>query len=260
MKRPSKALLQIGEVTKALGITRKTLLVYEEAGLLTPAYKDEESGYRYYSADNMTEVRAIRVLQQLGLSLKEVAGYYSDTENLDIYLERLVELRDTLDRNIELLRSRSAKHGDLSVHLTRFPRQFCFCRRYRCKTVADAIEALREIYVDAVHTGPLSLASRMFTMRMPQAAEGLDLMCCIPMEKPFDGPECREFPPTAALCIYFRGPYEDLSSAMRVLGDYVKEHNISVTGPIRAVYLEGPPNRGANRDDYITQVAVPIKA
>ena len=39
MKKHDKSLFQIGEVTKIMGITRKTLLVFEEPGLLTPAVK-----------------------------------------------------------------------------------------------------------------------------------------------------------------------------------------------------------------------------
>ena len=63
MKKHDNTLFQIGEVTKIMGITRKTLLVYEEMGLLTPAVKETDSGYRYYSADNMTQIRSIRSLQ-----------------------------------------------------------------------------------------------------------------------------------------------------------------------------------------------------
>ena len=65
-------LFKIGENAKILGITRKTILVYEDMGLLTPAVKDENSGYRYYTADNMTQIRSIRSLQTLGLSLSEI--------------------------------------------------------------------------------------------------------------------------------------------------------------------------------------------
>ena len=75
MKKHNESLFQIGEVAKILGITRKALLVYEEKGLLTPALKDKESGYRYYSADNMTQIRSILSLQALGLSLKEIAAF-----------------------------------------------------------------------------------------------------------------------------------------------------------------------------------------
>lgn len=93
MRKHDDSLFQIGEVTKILGVTRKSLLVYEEMGLLVPAVKDAESGYRYYSADNMTQIRAIRSLQSLGLSLKEVKEYYYDIENIDAHLRRLMELR-----------------------------------------------------------------------------------------------------------------------------------------------------------------------
>ena len=115
MRKQSEHLFKIGEIAKILGVTRKAILVYEEMGLLTPAVKDEASGYRYYTADNMTQIRAIRSLQTLGLSLAEIREYYYDTENLDRYLDRLMDLRATLDRNIHLLQLRAAKPGDLSV-------------------------------------------------------------------------------------------------------------------------------------------------
>ena len=49
MRKQSEHLFKIGEIAKILGVTRKTILVYEEMGLLTPAVKDEASGYRYYT-------------------------------------------------------------------------------------------------------------------------------------------------------------------------------------------------------------------
>lgn len=41
MKKQDDHLFKIGEIAKILGITRKTILVYEEMGLLTPAIKDK---------------------------------------------------------------------------------------------------------------------------------------------------------------------------------------------------------------------------
>lgn len=259
MKKHGEGLFQIGEVCKMLGVTRKTLLVYEDFGLLTPALKDEESGYRYYSADNMTQIRSIRSLQTLGLSLKEVAEYYYDSENIDSYLQRLMELRVTLDKNIQLLQARAAKRGDLTVRKTSLPRQTCFCRRYQCQDTVEAANNLRETYIAAARTGKMSMINRMFTMRMTQDPGTLDIMCCIPVEDSFNGPERMEFAETQALCIYYRGPYEGTTTAIRALMEYIKENNVETTGPFRSVYLEGPPNRGENSADYITQIAVPIK-
>lgn len=259
MRKHDETLFQIGEISKLLGVTRKALLVFEDMGLLTPAVKDEESGYRYYSADNMTQIRAIRSLQALGLSLKEIAEYYYAVDNIDVHLQRLMELRANLDRNIQMLQVRAARQGDLTVHRTTLPRQICFCRQYQCKDTAEATIKLRDTYIAAARTGKMSMIARMFTMRMSQATDKLDLLCCIPMENYFDGPECREFAETPALCIYYRGPYEGTANAIRALMVYVKENNIEITGPFRSIYLEGPPNRGENSGDYITQVAVPIR-
>lgn len=259
MKKHDASLFQIGEVTKLMGVTRKTLLVYENMGLLTPAVKDEESGYRYYSADNMTQIRSIRSLQTLGLTLKEVAEYYYDTQNLDLHLKRLTDLREALDRNIQMLQVRAAKQGDMTVRRTVLPQQVCFCRRYQCADVSEATQILRDTYIAAARTGKMSMQGRMFTMRMGHSTEKLDLMCCIPVGEDFDGAERTEFPQTPALCIYYRGPYEGTGTAIRALMAYVNEHQIEATGPFRSVYLEGPPNRGQNSEEYITQIAVPIK-
>lgn len=259
MKKHGESLFQIGEITKIMGVTRKTLLVFEEMGLLTPAVKDEESGYRYYSADNMTQIRAIRSLQSLGLTLKEVEQYYYDTENIDIYLARLMELRASLDKNIQMLQVRAAKRGDLTVRKTTLPRQVCYCRRYTCEDVSDAANKLRDTYIAAAHSGKMYMLGRMFTMRMSPATDKLDLMCCIPVTDDFDGPERTEFPETPALCIYYRGPYEETGLAIGALLQYVKENNIAVAGPFRSIFMEGPPNRGEKKEDYITQIAVPIK-
>lgn len=259
MKKQDNNLFRIGEVSKILGITRKAILVYERMGLLTPAVKDKESGFRYYTADNMTQICSIRSLQSLGLSLREVAEYYYDTENIDHHLQRLLELRNALDRNIQLLQVRSAKRDDLTVHRTALPRQVCFCRRYQCEDTAEAAVRLRDTYIAAARTEKMSMTGRMFTMRMAQNPDTLDLMCCIPMEYSFDGPERMEFAETAALCVYYRGPYEGTGTAICALAEHIREHDIQAAGPFRSIYLEGPPNRGEHSEDYITQVAVPVR-
>lgn len=259
MKKHDDSLFQIGEVTKILGVTRKALLVYEDMGLLTPAVKDKSSGFRYYSADNMTQIRSIRSLQALGLSLKEVAEYYYDTENIDRLLERLYGLRTMLDRNIQMLQVRSAKRGDLTVHKAVLPRQVCYTRRHLCADTAEAALRLRDTYIAAARTGKMSMAARMFTMRMTEEPNTLDLMCCIPVDDSYVGVERMEFEETPALCVYYRGPYEGIAEAMGALRGYLREHGIEAAGQLRSVYLEGPPSRGDNSGDYITQIAVPVR-
>lgn len=258
MKENQSNLFQIGEVTKILNITRKTLLIYEENRLLTPAYKNEESGYRYYSADNITQIRFIRSMQELGLTLKEIYEYSKEADSIEKFLERLTERRETLDKNIKLLRLRGAKQGDLTVHRTRLPSSVCFCREFQCENISDAANKLRETYIAAAKTGKIYNFSRMFTVRTSGSLDKLKILCCIPVEDSFSGPERMEFPPTEGISIYYRGPYEGLKNAMRELFNFAEENGLEPNGAPRSIFLEGPPNR-QNKDDYITEVALPIK-
>ena len=259
MKKHDNNLFKMGETTKILGVTRKTILGYENMGLLTPAFKDEQSGYRYYNADNMTQISSIRSLQALGLSLAEIAEYYYNTENLDQHLDRLMNLRAALDRNIQMLQVRSAKQGDFSVHRVRLPQQVCFCRKYQCKDTVDAANSLRDTYIAAARSGMMSMVARMFTIRMSEETDVLNLMCCIPVNDKFDGIEREDFTETPALCIYYRGPYDGIGTAIAALDEYVRKNHVETTGHYRCIYLEGPPSRGENSSDYITQVAVPVR-
>lgn len=71
MSQNDNRLMSIGEAAKSLGITRRIILNYESKGLLTPDKKDGTTGNRYYTADSITRMRTIRILQNLGLSLDD---------------------------------------------------------------------------------------------------------------------------------------------------------------------------------------------
>lgn len=61
----------IGEVSKICNISRKTLRYYDEIGLVSPDFISD-SGYRYYSRDNMLLVPVIRYYKQMGFKLEEM--------------------------------------------------------------------------------------------------------------------------------------------------------------------------------------------
>lgn len=56
----NKNLFSIGEIAKAVGITRKIILNYEAKGLIQPDKKDGSIGNRYYTIDTFTHIRTIR--------------------------------------------------------------------------------------------------------------------------------------------------------------------------------------------------------
>ncbi len=67
-----KGFYQIGEVSKLCNISIKTLRYYDEIELLIPEKIDSNSGYRYYSNEQLTLVLVIKHFKEAGFSLKEI--------------------------------------------------------------------------------------------------------------------------------------------------------------------------------------------
>lgn len=65
--------MNIGEVSKATGISVKMLRYYEEIGLVRPALRSY-SGYRVYSDKNIATLRFVRRARDLGFQVKQIAA------------------------------------------------------------------------------------------------------------------------------------------------------------------------------------------
>ncbi|MFE5130933.1 MerR family transcriptional regulator, partial [Bacillus mobilis] len=61
----------IGEISKETNVTTRTLRYYEEIGLLQPSYV-ADSGYRYYSKDDVITLQQITTFKKLGFKLSEI--------------------------------------------------------------------------------------------------------------------------------------------------------------------------------------------
>jgi DNA-binding transcriptional MerR regulator len=54
-------------------VSEKTLRLYQEEGLLEPSEIDPDTGYRYYSLDQSSQLDMITQLKAIGMPLKEIA-------------------------------------------------------------------------------------------------------------------------------------------------------------------------------------------
>jgi DNA-binding transcriptional MerR regulator len=65
--------LTIGEFGRQSQLSRKALRLYDERGLLTPAYTDPNTRYRYYTHDQLPIARRIRLLRLMDMPLEKLA-------------------------------------------------------------------------------------------------------------------------------------------------------------------------------------------
>jgi DNA-binding transcriptional MerR regulator len=68
----------IGTVARLAQVSVRTLRHYDDLGLLTPAWVDPRSGYRYYTPDQVLRLHRILVLRDLGVPLTEIGQLVND--------------------------------------------------------------------------------------------------------------------------------------------------------------------------------------
>jgi DNA-binding transcriptional MerR regulator len=70
---PDRHLLTIGAFAARARLSAKALRLYDRLGLLSPAYVDEATGYRYYRAGQVERARLVAMLRQLDMPLARIA-------------------------------------------------------------------------------------------------------------------------------------------------------------------------------------------
>ena len=159
--KKERDLFSIGEVARALNITRRAILYYEEFGLIRPDVKDGATGNRYYTIDTFVKLRTIRILQNLGLSLSDVLGYFDGDFALAPLIRRLEAQRDELDRHIESLRERSGAEPP-QVKLIRLLPQTVYRRVCAAATVAERTTLLRSTALEGMRLYGTDISHRMY--------------------------------------------------------------------------------------------------
>ena len=87
---------QIGELSRSLGVTTRTLRLYEQLGLIDPPQRTE-GGIRYYTREDIRRIKFVLKVKELGLSLRqmqELAEIYGQTKMPDRIMPRLIEILD----------------------------------------------------------------------------------------------------------------------------------------------------------------------
>jgi DNA-binding transcriptional MerR regulator len=90
--------MQISDLAEQLGITTRTIRLYEKKGLVDPP-KRTEGRVRYYEKEDITRFKFVLKLKTLGLSLEEM------TELADLYDKEQKVPDKIMPRLLELLES-----------------------------------------------------------------------------------------------------------------------------------------------------------
>ena len=92
--------MRIQELERMVGIERATIRFYEKEGLITP--ERSENGYRNYSDSDAAELRRIKLLRELGVSLDIIRSLQAGKEDFAAVMRRQSHIlqgrRDQMER------------------------------------------------------------------------------------------------------------------------------------------------------------------
>ena len=271
-----KIKLKIGEFSRLMLVTVKTLRHYEQKGLLTPDEVDEWTGYRYYNISQMLRLNSIRQLQQLGFTLDEIKNLFDDESHIPS-VEQLTEKIEETERQLKLLITRRNQLLEL------------IDSRKKIKTMEKfSIESLPEIIV-ASHREIISdysaLGMLCYTVIGPEMQR---LGCkCPPPGYCFTIEHNKEYTPTdidieyceqveemgndsniiqfkklpsfpKALCMKHYGPYERFYESFTKAFAYMDEHGYEIADKPRTCYIDGIWNQ-EDPEKWLSIIQIPIK-
>jgi effector-binding domain-containing protein len=250
----------------------RALRLYDENGLLPPAYIDPSSGYRYYDLGQAGRAEAVKILRAVDMPLDEIRAIM-ETEDPELALKQLVVHRERLG---ERLAAQERTLGYLESLIKREEG----IMSYEIQIIEEAAQlvaatrmhtTLRRVGTD-FSTGFGLLMQAM--SRESVAASGSpmivyydviddetggDIEICVPVDRPIAGDSKvygRELEGGAMATTVHRGPYEQIAPAYHTVTSWISEHGHEIAGPPREIYLNDP--RTVAPDELLTRVQFPI--
>lgn len=104
----NEKIISIGELSKELGLTTRTLRYWEEMGIIEPAERANGAN-RGYTPYYVRRIRFIVKLKELGLTIREMQDLYAaygEAKQTEKMIPRLIEI---LDRHIGKVDERLAR-------------------------------------------------------------------------------------------------------------------------------------------------------
>ncbi|NDJ34769.1 MAG: MerR family transcriptional regulator [Chloroflexi bacterium] len=274
-------MFRIGEFSKIAQVSGRLLRYYDQIGLFSPARVDPESGYRYYSAQQLPQLNRILALKDLGLSLDQIAHLLDDGispgEIRGMLLMKKAQIAQTLQEEIQRLRvieSRLQQIEDEGT-LTDYDvvmkqiaaRPFLGIRKH-CDDLAVTVRLANEMHrllperVGALGRFAVIIHSDVFDLA------DLDLEMGFFLEDPIgaepgtlstgDVLSVRTLPAVSTMLTAVRvGNAEMGHLAYGAIGAWVEANGYRFAGPGREVFLQWPDPQGER--EAVAEIQMPVE-
>lgn len=282
-------LYTIGQMAQLCNVSTKQLRYYDDNGIISPAYKDEKTLYRYYLASQMQEILLLKELKKMDLPLKDIAEILKDRNIpmlkqklmgwLDVAREEFKSAWNRYDQMMELY-TRISEAAELlekedfftasveDIRVVEMPVRWVAYTRYQSYWNVNQLftERRAEVYrlvdeYELVTKGPISAIfhggyRKQFSDK-EEDQEG-DLEICIEIDNIKDCPACRKMGKFRAVSTIHIGPYPSLMETYQMMEEWADSQNLKLMDISIEEYVCGATIT-YDESKYVTRVYVPLK-
>lgn len=273
-------MFKIGEFSKICQISIRMLRHYDEIGIFQPAHVDRETGYRYYSADQLPRLNRILALKDLGLTTFEIARLVDDSiEAAEIRgmlrLKQAQLQQKVREEQHRLMRVQSRlqqieEEGQppaYDVIIKHIEAQDVVGLRETAPTMAE-LEYLLIGAHKAVHrSGLKNILPGIAVFYDPHYDnEMIDWEIAFPVEPDYAGVLALEdgraltrhiLPAVDAMaCLVYPGSFTGLPIGYSAIGSWIQANQYVIDGKGREVFLRLD---GSGRQEHVTEIQFPVR-
>ncbi len=252
-------LYKISQVAKFLSVTTTTLRYYEAEGLLTPAYIDPNTKYRFYDVNNINTVAYILALRDAGASMMQIKSYFNNQNSMQYLLDELIEQHNRLQKRIDFLQDvfNSDKQSHVVKQIT-MPTVQYISSSYVAKDFDHAFELIENFLGSVVATTSLTSSPVTFVEydSLDFVSTNFPMTIGIEVDSAKTGTQHR--PSQKAIRTIHHGTYDTLPQAYDALLSYAQLHHLELQGNVYEYYYESL-NLRHDPADYVTEVIMPLK-
>jgi len=287
-----KEYLSIKEFSKLSGIEQTTLRYWDDIGLFSPAKRNPENNYRYYSPEQIITVNFVTVLSELNIPLKTIGEMESgrtperivglieqQEKQLDVEMRRLRDCFSIIHTRRELINyGTRLKEGFRVVDGIRVDRNSTSDKGtwVNSKSVAVLRRDGRSYILGPRNEWKTGEPFYEYFMKFCDAAEDMRINLSFPiggyhesmssfLEAPgepdyfisLDPAGNRKFEAGKYLIGFYHGYYGMFGDLPERMAAYAKDHSLNLVGPVYTVYLLDEVCMPES-SQYLAQISVAI--
>ncbi len=264
----------IGEFSKIISLSVKSLRLYHEKGILIPSEVDEFTKYRYYNETNYERARSIKILRSYDFSLTEIKEILDECDEEADMLEEI-------KRKLKEVKDKIQHYNAISQSLESIIQQ----------EKESEMKNTEEFEIEEKEIPTILIAGHRMKGKYPEVGKGFKLLgktlgrfingkaltllydgeykendadfeACFPVRKGSGTSEItvRELQGGRCVSLIHKGEYERLSESYKRIFTYINEKGYKTKLPTREVYIKGPGMifKG-NPKNYLTEIQIMIE-